>query len=204
MPSPRPLNLGVWKILLFPQHLHDGIFSFIILIGYVFEPIVCFLLWVPIVRNYVCNLFVFICFSLLSLAQTLAWLPLSLLGWLLAIPNHMSWFSTAVTDDFPSGTRLPLSFPPIILHMWFWLCLFFCPCESGPCTSRGCIHGIWISMGWCDPLPLLLWLWSHSPEIIDLILRVDISFLCLECFVLPLFIHLWIFVHVYEIIHFAR
>jgi hypothetical protein len=49
MPSPRPSGLGIWKILQLPQCLHNGVFCFVIFVGYVFEPIVCLLLWVSIV-----------------------------------------------------------------------------------------------------------------------------------------------------------
>jgi hypothetical protein len=149
MPSPRPSGLGIWKILLFPQRLHDSIFGFVILIGYVFEPVVCPLLWVSVVRNYTCNLFIFVSLHLSSLARTLvwlacilSWLPLSLLRSLLTISDHMSWLLTVVTDDFPSSPRLTLSFPSIILCSWLWLCLFFGSCELGPCTSWGCVHCI--------------------------------------------------------------
>jgi hypothetical protein len=202
MPSPRPLGLGVWKILLFPQHLHDDIFGFIIFIGYVLEPIVCPLLWCSIVRDYTHDLFVFIGFCLLSLAHALAQLPLPLLWWLSAVSDNVSWFLTMIADDFSFVSRLSLSFPPIILCAWF--CLFFGSCESGPCTSWRYIHSIWISVGWCDTLPLLLWLWSRGAKIIDLILQMDVSFLCFECLVTPLFICLRILVHVYEVIHFTR
>jgi hypothetical protein len=202
MPSPRLSGLGVWKILLFPQRLHNGIFSFVILIGYVFESIVCLLLWVPVIHDYTCNLFVFIGFCLASLTCALAWLPLPLLGRLSAVSDHMSQFLTTITYDFSFVSRLSLSFPSIILCTQF--CLFFGTRESGPCTSWGCIHGIWISMSGCDTLPPLPWLWSRGSKIIDLIFQVDISFLCFEHLIAPLFICLWVLVGVYEIIHFAR
>jgi hypothetical protein len=153
MPSPRPSGLGVWKILLFPQRLHDGVFGFIVFIGYVFEPIICFLLWVSVVRNYTCNLFVFVSFCLSSLTWTLTRLPLSLLGGLSAIPDHMSWFLTAITDDFPSVSILSLSFPSVVWFLWDG---YFCSCKSGPSAPQRCVHSIRIPMGWCDALPLLL------------------------------------------------
>jgi hypothetical protein len=202
MPSPRPSGLGVWKILLFPQCLHDGVFSFIIFIGYVFKPVICFLLWVSVMHNYTCNLFVFIGFCLASLTCALAWLPLPLLGRLSAVPDHMSWFLTAITDDFSFVSRLSLSLPSVILCTRF--CLFFSARESGPCTSWGCIHGIWISMCRCDTLPLLLWLWSRGSEIIDSNFQVNVSFLHFEHLIVPLFVCLWILVGVYEVIHFTR
>jgi hypothetical protein len=201
MPSPRLSGLGVWKILLFPQCLHNGVFCFIILIGYVFEPIICLLLWVPVIRGYTCNLFVFIGFCLASLTCALAWLPLSLLGRLSAVSDHMSRFLTAITYDFSFISQLSLSFPSTILCTRFY---FFSACESGSCMSWGCIHGIWISMCGCDALPPLLWLWSCGSEIINTIFQVDVSFLHFERFIAPLFVCLWVLVGVYEVIHFAR
>jgi hypothetical protein len=82
--------------------LHDGVFGFIILVGYVFEPIVHLLLWVPVVRDYAHDLFIFIGFCLSSLACALTRLPLPLLWWLPAVSDHVhvSWFLTMVTNDF--------------------------------------------------------------------------------------------------------
>jgi hypothetical protein len=199
VPSPRPSGSGAWKILLFPKHLHDGIFCFVIFIGYIFEPIICFLLWVPGVRYHTCDLFVFVGFCLASLACTLVWLPLPLLLRLSAVPDHMSWFLTTITYDFSFVSRL--SFPSVILHTWF--CLFLGSCEPSPCSSWGCIHGIWIPRCLCDPSPLLLWLWSRGTEVVNSVFQMDILFLCFERLVAPLFVRLWVFVGVYEVIHFA-
>jgi hypothetical protein len=200
MPSPRPSGLGVWKILLLPQCLHDGVFCFIVLISYIFKPIVCLLLWVPVIGVDPCNLFVFVSFYLASLTCALAWLPLPLLGGLPAVSDHMSWFLTAITDDFSFVPRL--SFPSASL--WTQLCLFFSTCKSGPCMSWGCIHGIWVSLCGHNTLPSLLWLGSRGSEIVDSIFQVNISLLCFECLVVPLLVCLWVFVGVYEVIHFAR
>jgi hypothetical protein len=133
MPSPRPSGLGIWKILLLPQGLHDDVFSFIIFVGYIFEPIVCSLLWGSIVCDDACDLLIFVGLHMSSLTCALAWLPLPLLWWLSAVSDHMSWFLTTITDDFSFVSRLSLSFPPVILCSWF--CLFFGTCESRPCTS---------------------------------------------------------------------
>jgi hypothetical protein len=200
MPSPRPSGSGAWKILLFPQRLHDGIFRFVVFVGYIFKPIICSLLWVSVVRYHLCNLFVFVSLCLTPLTCVLAWLPLSLLGGLSTVSDHMSWFLATVTDDFSFISLL--SFPLIILCTWF--CLFFGACEPGPCTSWRCVHGIWISMGWCNSLPLLWWFWSCCAKIVDLILQVDVSFLCFEHLIAPLLVCLRVFVCVDEVVHFAR
>jgi hypothetical protein len=200
MPSPRPSGSGAWKILLFPQCLHDGIFHFIVFIGYIFKPIICFLLWVSVVRYHSCDLFIFISLCLTPLTCALVWLPLSLLGGLSTVSDHMSWFLATVTDDFSFISLL--SFPLVILCTWF--CLFFSACKPGPCTSWGCVHGIWIPMGWCNSSPLLWWFWSHCVKIVDPILQVDVSFLCFERLIVPLLVRLRIFVCVDEVVHFAR
>jgi hypothetical protein len=198
MPSPRPSGLGVWKILLFPQCLHNGVFCFVVFIGYILEPIICFLLWVPIICGDACDLFVFVSFCLASLTCALAWLPLPLLGGLSAISDHMSWFLTAIADDFSFVPRL--SFPSVILCARLH---FFSSGKSGPRTSWRCIHGIWISLCRRDALPSLLWLGSCGSEIVDLIFQVDVSFLRFEHLVAPLFVCLWVLVGVYKVIHFT-
>jgi hypothetical protein len=133
MPSPRPSGLGVWKILLFPQCLHDNVFSFIVFVGYIFKPIICSLLWGSVVCHNTCDLLIFVGLHLSSLTRTLAWLPLPLLWSLSAVSDHMSWFLTTITDDFSFVSQLFPSLPFVIL--WARSPLFFSTCEPGPCLS---------------------------------------------------------------------